>query len=153
MLAAQAQQRAGVVLDTVRQITHAEQISAPGVLAPDEARTARIGSLQEALVLETQALIGDHVRAGQLLATMHGHAVHDAWAGYRKAMPIAGDSSRVRVRIGGTVTCAATLRRQGNLLQERQRAELDQVSAREQVDMADAEVRRSRRARAHRHPR
>ena len=57
-----------------------------GVVAVDEARTARIGSLQEGLILSTLKQVGDSVGAGQLLATMHGHAMHDAWAGYRKAV-------------------------------------------------------------------
>jgi cobalt-zinc-cadmium efflux system membrane fusion protein len=139
-----SQQRAGVVIDTVRQLTHTEQISAPGVLALDEERTARIGSLQEGLVLETQALVGDRVRTGQLLATMHGHAVHGAWAGYRKAI---ADRRRLLKALAYASDALSRAQRlyagKAISLQERQRAELEQVSAKEQVDMADAEVRRS----------
>lgn len=140
----QAQQRAGVAIDTIREVTHTEQISAPGVLALNETRTAHIGSLQEGLVLKTQALVGDHVQAGQLLATMHGHAVHDAWAGYRKAV---ADRRRLRKALAYAADAFARAQRlyEGKAisLQERQRAELEQVSAKEQVDMAEAEVRRS----------
>jgi membrane fusion protein, heavy metal efflux system len=140
----QSQQRAGVVIDTVRQVTHTEQISAPGVLALDEARTARVGSLQEGLVLETQALVGDRVRAGQLLASMHGHAVHDAWAGYRKAN---ADRRRLQKALAYASDALSRAERlyagKAISLQERQRAELEQVSAKEQVDMANAEVRRA----------
>jgi membrane fusion protein, heavy metal efflux system len=144
VLDGESQHRAGVVIDTVRQLTHTEQISAPGVLALDEERTARIGSLQEGLVLETQALVGDRVRAGQLLATMHGHAVHDAWAGYRKAI---ADRRRLQKALAYASDALSRAQRlyagKAISLQERQRAELEQVSAKEQVDMADAEVRRS----------
>jgi multidrug efflux pump subunit AcrA (membrane-fusion protein) len=86
VLDATAQQRAGIVIEPVHAITTAEHITAPGLIALDETRTARIGSLQEGLILEIRADVGARVRAHQLLATMHGHAVHDAWAGYRKAV-------------------------------------------------------------------
>lgn len=140
----QAQQRAGLALDTVREAVRANQVSAPGVLALDETRTARIGSLQEGLVLATQALVGDRVRAGQLLATMHGHAVHDAWAGYHKAV---ADRRRLQKALAYASDALARAERlyagKAISLQERQRADLEQVSAKEQVDMAEAEVRRS----------
>ena len=81
-----ASANAGIVVETVRATTRSEQLVAPGLMALDEMRTARVGSLQEGLVLETKAQVGDRVAAQAKLATMHGHAVHDAWAGYRKAM-------------------------------------------------------------------
>lgn len=144
VLDAQAQQHAGILLDSVREVSHAEQISAPGVLAVDDTRTARIGSLQEGLVLETRALVGDRVRSGQLLATMHGHAVHDAWAGYRKAV---ADRRRLQKALAYASDALGRAERlyagKAISLQERQRAELEQVSAAEQVDMAEAEVHRS----------
>ena len=114
------------------------------MIALDETRTAHIGSLQEGLLLETRAQVGDRVRRNQVLATMHGHAVHDAWAGYRKAL-----AERRRARKAATYASDQLARAQrlydarAVSLQERQRAELDQVSAKEQVDMAQAEVFRS----------
>jgi len=139
-----AQQRAGITIDTVREVVHTEQISAPGVLAVDETRTARIGSLQEGLVLATQALVGDSVRTGQLLATMHGHAVHDAWAGYKKAVAERRRLQKALAYATDALTRADRLYAGKAIsLQERQRADLEQVSAKEQVDMAQAEVRRS----------
>lgn len=139
-----AQERAGIVSEPARQVLRAEQITAPGIIELDETRTARVGSLQEGLVLETPALVGSRVQRGELLATMHGHAVHDAWAGYRKAV---ADRRRLQKALAYASNTLARAERlyaaKAISLQERQRAEVDQVSAKEQLDMAEAEVRRS----------
>jgi len=139
-----AQQNSGIAVEAVRQVTRIEQITAPGLIALDETRTARVGSLQEGLVLDIRAEVGSRVRAGQLLATMHGHAVHDAWAGYRKAV-----AERRRSQKALTFALDASARA-GRLylskaisLQEQQRADVDAVAATEQLAMAEAEVRRS----------
>jgi cobalt-zinc-cadmium efflux system membrane fusion protein len=117
---------------------------APGLIALDETRTARVGSLQEGLLSETPAQVGDRVRPRQLLATMHGHAMHDAWAGYRKAV---ADQRRLDKELAYAVDAHA---RAGRLfaakaisLQELQRAEVDRESASQLADMAKAEVNRS----------
>ena len=81
-----ARQHAGITVAPVETTVRAEQTEAPGVIALDERRTARIGSLVEGILLETMAEVGDRVRAGQVLATMHSTVVHEAWAGYRKAI-------------------------------------------------------------------
>lgn len=136
--------RAGLAIETASERMHGERVTVPGMLALDETKTARIGSLQEGLLLETRAQVGDRVRRNQLIATMHGHAVHDAWAGYRKAL-----AERRRARKAAAYASDQLARAQrlyeakAVSLQERQRAELDQVSAKEQVDMAQAEVLRS----------
>ena len=121
-----------------------ERLQAPGLIALDETRTARVGSLQEGLISETPAQVGDRVRPKQLLATMHGHAMHDAWAGYRKAI---ADQRRLDKELAYAIDAHA---RAGRLfaakaisLQELQRAEVDRVSASQLVDMAKAEVNRS----------
>jgi cobalt-zinc-cadmium efflux system membrane fusion protein len=144
VLDAAAQQNAGITIETIRQMTRTEQLTAPGLIAIDETRTARVGSLQEGLVLAIRADVGSRVRAGQLLATMHGHAVHDAWAGYRKAV-----AERRRAEKALTFALDASARA-GRLyaskaisLREQQLAEVEAVAAKEQVAMAEAEVRRS----------
>jgi cobalt-zinc-cadmium efflux system membrane fusion protein len=144
VLDAAAQQNAGVVVDAVRQVTRVDEFTAPGLIALDETRTARIGSLQEGLVLDIRADVGSRVGEGRLLATMHGHAVHDAWAGYRKAV-----AEKRRAQKGLTFALDASARagrlyaKQAISLQEQQRADVDAVSAREQLATAEAEVRRS----------
>jgi cobalt-zinc-cadmium efflux system membrane fusion protein len=144
VLDASAQQSAGITTQAAVEVPWNGAITAPGLIALDETRTARIGSLQEGLVLETLRQVGDPVRSGQLLATMHGHAVHDAWAGYRKAI---ADRRRLEKELAFATDALGRAQRlyaeKAIALQERQRAEVDHVTAREQLEMAQAEVRRS----------
>jgi len=144
VLDATAQQRAGIAVEAAQRVTRAEHITAPGLIALDEARTARVGSLQEGLVLGIHADVGSRVRANQLLATMHGHAVHDAWAGYHKAV---AERRRMQKELAYATDASARAQRlyasKAISLQERQRADVEQVSAKEQLSMAEAEVRRS----------
>ncbi len=143
-LSTAARANAGIVVESARSVTRAAQLTAPGLLALDETRTARIGSLQEGLVLDTLAQVGDRVRARQLLATMHGHAVHDAWAGYHKAM---AERRRADNQLTYAVDAHERARRlyadKAMSLQEMQRAGVDRVTAAQSVDVAKAEVTRS----------
>lgn len=136
--------QAGITVQTVSEQTRTDQVTASGVIALDETRTARVGSLQEGLVLATKAQVGDHVRARQLLVTMHGHAVHDAWAGYRKAI---ADRRRLEKELAFAIDAHERAKRlyadKAISLQELQRAETDRVSATEMVDVAKAEITRS----------
>lgn len=135
---------AGIVIAPVQAGTRADRLYAPGLLAIDESRTARIGSLQEGLIVETLAQVGDRVRSRQVLATMHSHALHDAWAGYRKAV---ADRRRLDKELAYAVDADERARRlyadKAISLQERQRAEVERVAATQMLDMARAEVNRS----------
>jgi cobalt-zinc-cadmium efflux system membrane fusion protein len=134
----------GLTIEPVQTQTRSDRLVAPGLLALDDTRTSRIGSLQEGLVLETRAQVGDRVRARQLLATMHGHALHDAWAGYRKAI---ADVRRLEKELGYAVAVHERAQRlhadKAVSLQELQRAEVDRASATQLLVMARAEVLRS----------
>ena len=81
-----AAREAGLVVEAARSVTRREQLEAPGVLALDERRTARIGSPVDGKVIEVFVEIGDRVPQGKELAHMIGPIVHDAWAAYRKAV-------------------------------------------------------------------
>ncbi len=139
-----AQANAGIVVEAARTVTRAAQLSAPGLLALDEGRTARIGSLQEGLVLDARAQVGDRVRAQQLLATMHGHAVHDAWAGYHKSM---AERRRADNQLAYAVDAHERIKRlyadKAVSLQELQRAEVERVAATQDVEVTKAEVTRA----------
>ena len=139
-----ALKNSAIAIEPVQTRTRSDRILAPGLIALDETRTARVGSLQEGLILETPAQVGDRVRDRQLLATMHGHAMHDAWAGYRKAI---ADQRRLDKELAYAVDAHERARRlyrdKAISLQELQRAEVDQVSAAQMLDMAKAEVNRS----------
>ena len=143
-LNAAAAAQAGVLVEPVVQEIRATRIKAPGIIALDETRTARIGALQEGLILETRAQVGDRVDGRQVLAVMHSHDVHDAWAGYRKAM---AERRRVDKELAFAVEAHERAKRlyadKAVALQEVQRAEVDRVAAAELMDAAAAEVRRS----------
>lgn len=144
VLTDEAIKNAGLSIETVGTTTRADRIAAPGLIAVDDSRTARIGALQEGLILETPAQVGDRVKARQLLATMHSHAMHDAWAGYRKAM---ADLRRVE----GVLAFAVDAHERSQRLladkavsqQEVQRAGVERSSATAGVAVAKAEVQRS----------
>ncbi len=135
---------AGIMVEAVRTVARRAVLTAPGLVAVDDTRTARIGSLQEALVLDTPVNVGDRVRAQQVLASMHGHAMHDAWAGYRKAI---AERRRADSQLAYATEVHDRARRlladKAVSLQEVQRAELDRVSAVQSVEMAKAEILRS----------
>jgi cobalt-zinc-cadmium efflux system membrane fusion protein len=139
-----ARQRAGIEVARVATNVRPQTTEAPGVLALDERLTARIGSLVDGIVLETPADVGDRVRAGQVLATMHSVIVHDAWASYRKAM---AERRRLEKELAFAVAAHERTRRlfadKAISLQDVQRAEADRVAAEEALDMGRTEVRRS----------
>ena len=140
----EAQRQAGIRVEAVQTVLLASRTEAPGVLTLDESRTARIGSLVEGIVLSVFAGVGDRVRAGQVLAIMHGPIVHDAWASYRKAI-----AERRHLEKELAFSVAAHERTQRLLaakaisLQDVQRADANRVAAEEALDMARTEVRRS----------
>ncbi|MCC7416766.1 MAG: efflux RND transporter periplasmic adaptor subunit [Acidobacteria bacterium] len=139
-----AQRRAGITVAPVETAAVADTTQAPAVIALDERRTARIGSLVEGLLLDTTAEVGDRVGAGQVLATMHSVVVHDAWAGYRKAI---AERRRLEKEVSYTVAAHERALRlyddKAISLQEVQRAEADRVAAEQALDMGRTEIRRS----------
>jgi cobalt-zinc-cadmium efflux system membrane fusion protein len=145
-----AQRQAGISTELAKTLTRVDRVEAPGVLALDEKRTARLGSLVEGVVVRTAAEIGDRVGPGQVLAEMHSHVVHDAWADYRKAV---ADRRRRETE----VTFAKQSEERAERLladkaisrQEVQRAEANRVDAEAQLDMAKTEVRRAEEALEH----
>ena len=141
---------AGIEVAEARSVTRAATFEAPAVLALDETRTARIGSLVEGNVVRVLSEVGDRVGRGAVLAEMNSVVVHVAWADYRKAV------SERRRRETELAYSTRTSERAGRLhaekalsLQERQRAEADLVAAREELDRANTEVRRAEEALEH----
>lgn len=144
VLDAIAQQRAGLVVVDAVEVPRADAVEAPGIVAINETRTARIGSLAEGIVIEMKVQVGDHVRANQRLASMHSHAVHDAWAGYRRAR---ADERRLSNELRYATDAQGRAERlfadKAIALQEVQRAQANRVSAEEALDMGRTEVRRA----------
>jgi cobalt-zinc-cadmium efflux system membrane fusion protein len=145
-----AQQQAGISTETAKRLTRVDRVEAPGVLALDEKRTARLGSLVEGMVVRTMAEVGDRVRPGQVLAEMHSHVVHDAWADYRKAV---ADRRRRETELAFATQseerAARLLAEKAISRQEAQSAEVGRIDAESQLDMARTEVRRAEEALEH----
>lgn len=143
-LDAEAQSRGGIATDTVKEVERTVSIDAPGLVALNETRTARIGSLAEGIVVEVKVQVGDRVRRNQLLASMHSHAVHDAWAGYRKAK---ADERRLITELRYATDALARAERlfadKAVAQQDLQRAQANKSAAEESLDMGRTEVRRS----------
>jgi cobalt-zinc-cadmium efflux system membrane fusion protein len=139
-----AQQQAGITIATVETTLQAQHTEAPGIIALDERHTARIGSLVEGILLETIADVGDRVKDGQVLATLHSAVVHESWARYRKAI---ADRRRLDKELTFAVAAYERATRlyadKAISLHEVQRAEADRVAAEESLDMGRTEVRRS----------
>jgi cobalt-zinc-cadmium efflux system membrane fusion protein len=140
----EAQRHGGIVVAPATTAMRSVHTEAPGVLALDERRTARIGSLVDGIVIETSAEVGDRVRTGQVLADLHSPVVHEAWAGYRKAI---ADQRRLEKEVAFAIAAHERAQRlyadKAVSLQEVQRADADRVTAVESLDIGRTEVRRS----------
>ena len=149
-LGAKAVSLAGIETAEARSVTRAATFDAPAVLALDEARTARIGSLVEGSVVRVLAEVGNRAGRGAVLAEMHSPVVHEAWADYRKAISERRRRETELAWAARAAERAARLQEEKALsLQERQRAEADLVAAREELDRARTEVRRAEEALGH----
>ncbi len=120
-------------------------ISAVGALTMNEQRTEHIGVVFPGTVTRIFANVGDHVRAGQVLAYMHSHDLHDAVAAYQSA------SAEVE-RADRQAEYARTVRDRYRKLyeiqyasrEEMERSDLDYQSALAGVQKAAAEFRAAR---------
>ncbi len=77
---------AGIETIAARFVERADPLEAVGRVTFDERRTARLGSLVEGIVHRLDAQPGDTVARGAIVAQLHSHVVHDAWAAYFKGL-------------------------------------------------------------------
>lgn len=149
-LSEQGFKEAGLAVDAARPLERTDVLEGAAVLALDETRTARVGSIVGGTVIKTLVEVGDRVRQGTLLAQLQSHVVHDAWADYRRAI-----AERRRLETEVAYVRDAEKRAERLLVdkaistQERERAAANRVAAEEQLDMAGTEVRRSEEALEH----
>ena len=123
-LGAKSVSLAGIEMVEAKSVTRAATFDAPAVLALDEARTARIGSLVEGNVVRVLSGVGDRVPRGAVLAEMNSPVVHDAWADYRKAVSERRRRETELAWAKQSAGRAARLHKEKALsLQEQQRAE------------------------------
>jgi RND family efflux transporter MFP subunit len=119
---------AGVVVEAAASRVVRETIEATGKLAPDEERTWRVGALTDGRVVDMRVNVGDTVRRGDVIASIHSHDVHESRAAYRRAetelqRAVAAEQHAARIR-------------------DRARRLLDlKAASREQVENAENEYR------------
>lgn len=149
-LNAEAMKAAGITVAPAATATRTDRIEAPGVIALDETRTARIGAMVEGIVVSTAADVGKRVGRGEVLATLMSERVHEAWADYRKAL---AERRRLTNELAYADQAEARAKRlfddKALAEQEVQRASANRVAAREQLDIAATEVRRAEEALEH----
>jgi cobalt-zinc-cadmium efflux system membrane fusion protein len=139
-----AMREAGLEVQAAQTVTRRTSIEAPGVIALDERRTARIGSQVEGKVLEVFVEIGDRAQIGKELAHMISPVVHGAWAAYRKALAErrkAQNDLTMAVQHVGRVKRLLADRAVAE--QEVERAEAGRVAAEEALNIVQTELRRS----------
>jgi cobalt-zinc-cadmium efflux system membrane fusion protein len=127
---ASGQKKGGIVVEQVQLRNLAQTITASGQLTVNENRTWRVGAIADGKIEELLANVGDLVRAGQVVARIHSHDVHEARAGYRQA-------SVELERARAAHAYAARLRDRATRLLELK------AGSRQEVDSAEAEARNS----------
>lgn len=80
-----ARKNANVEVVTAQSEAIDQTIEAPGKLVWNEDKTVSIGAIATGKVIHVYARVGDAVKAGQVLARMHTHDVHDTKAALRTA--------------------------------------------------------------------
>jgi cobalt-zinc-cadmium efflux system membrane fusion protein len=80
------QQKGHVVVEVVHTKDVPVALTVQGRLTFSEDRTWRVGAIATGRIEDLRVVMGDSVRADQLLGHIHSHEVHEARAGYEQAM-------------------------------------------------------------------
>ena len=89
-LTATGVQLAGLTVATAESSAWRDAWRAPGRLTLDPSETVHLGAIVEGRIGRLPVRVGDRVRAGQVLVTLHSHEMMDALSGLAKAQ--AGDT-------------------------------------------------------------
>lgn len=141
---------AGIETATATTVERADPLDAAGRVLFDERRTARLGSLVEGVVHEFNVQPGDSVARGAVVVQLHSHVVHDAWAGYFKAL---AERQRAETELVYAKTsesrAAALVAAKALSPQELERARADVNAATQAVATVRAEITRAEQELAH----
>lgn len=134
----------GVRWAPVTMTAVASLVEIPGQLVPNQDRTARLGAPAEGRVLQVHVQVGDRVRAGDLLVTLHSQAASTARAEYDKAIA-ALNSQRAQATFARTAKERAErlLAAKAIARQDVERAQADDELAQAMLAQAEAEVTRA----------
>lgn len=143
-LSPEASRYARLVEETAGEQMLAVPLRVTGRIAVNEERTAHVGAFHEGRIENVYVQLGDAVRAGQPLAQMHTHEVHDARADYDKARAELAMKERQVALSQATFERAERLYRAKALAyREVEEAESALHAARQEVRRAQAEVERA----------
>lgn len=144
-LSKEQQAQAGVRFARVEKITVPQMLSVTGKVSMDESRTAHIGSLADGIVEKVLVLPGDKVRAGQVLAHVHSHLIHETAAALSQAF---ADTEQKKSALQYAEQAHQRYEHlysiQAASLEEEQKAEQQLIQARKDVRVAEANVRQER---------
>ncbi|MBL8211748.1 MAG: efflux RND transporter periplasmic adaptor subunit [Bryobacterales bacterium] len=134
----------GITVQAASDMAVNAPVSATGQMQLNEDRTWRVGALIEGRIVAVPVRLGEQVKAGQAVAQMHSHEVHDARATHRQAVAdlerlkvLAEQARRVRDRTRRLFELTAASREQ------LEAAETALRSAEFSVTNADAEVQKA----------
>lgn len=140
----------GIEAVAARVIERSDPLDAAGRVTFDERRTARIGSLVEGVVHQLDVQPGDAVGRNAVVAQLHSHVVHDAWAAYFKAQ---AERRRADAELAYARTAegraAALVASKALSPQELERARADLNAAVQAVAAVKAEITRTEQELAH----
>jgi cobalt-zinc-cadmium efflux system membrane fusion protein len=145
VLAPAEQQRASLQVETVQLRSVPQVLSATGRIALNENRSWRVGAVTDGRIVSVLANPGDRVKAGQVLARMHSHEIHESRAAYQKAL---GELSRLRTVAAHALRMRDRTRRLYELKfasqEQLEQAETELKSAQTAVHNAETELERTR---------
>lgn len=143
-LTSAAEKTSGIDSQTPKWVERIDRIEAAGVIELNERRTARPGAIAEGVVQHIEVQVGDRVKQGALIATLHSHAVHDAWAGYFKALADRRTAeNEVRFAQQAEARAQRLLNDKALSPQEVDRSRSDRIAAEQSLIAAQAEELRS----------
>lgn len=76
---------AGIVVVGVEKRNMPTTLRVIGRLTPDEEKTHKAAAITDGRIMKVLVKVGDRVTAGQVLARMHSHDIHEARSEYQKA--------------------------------------------------------------------
>lgn len=97
-ISSESQQAAGITVAPATVRSMPVFIRAVGAVTVNEQKTDHIGVVFPGTITKVLANVGDRVRAGQALAIMHSHDMHDAVAAYQSALAETAYAQTVRDR-------------------------------------------------------
>lgn len=144
-LTVEQQAQAGVKIASVETRSAPQALVVTGKVTVDEQHTAHIGALADGIVETVSVLPGDKVRAGQPLAKLHSHLIHEtagalaqAYAQVQDAEGALQFAEQARTRYAHLYSTGAAS------AEEDQHANQQLIQAKARVLMGEASVRQER---------